>query len=140
MATVREIIAVIQGHALTAGAKQAPVDPPEGNAGFPFSVCYIGSSTILVEAQSQRRDIVVLNLDFHIARAHLPMDVQAALSFYESFPDLLVNDPLLAGTSSGITFGREAGIGVAFGGMEYAGIETIGFRFTIPVKIRSATA
>jgi len=139
MATVREIIAKIQAHAITAGANEAPTDPPESNAGFPFSVCYIASGTIGAEAQGQRRDLLSLNLDYHLARQNLPTAIEQSLAFYESFPDLLINDPMLGGTASALNMGREGNIGVQYGGMEYAGVKTIGFRFSIPVKIRSAT-
>jgi len=140
MATLREAISAIQAHAITAGAQEAPTDPTESNVKFPFSVCYPSTGTIGGEAQAQRRDLVNLFLDYHVARQLLPQDVQTALTFYEAFPDLLINDPTLGGNVSALNMGRDNGISFQFGQMEYAGIDTIGFRFTIPVKVRSATA
>lgn len=140
MATVRQAIAALQAHAITAGAKEAPNDPPESNVAFPFAVCYMTTANIEVEAYAQRRDIVTLVLDYHWCRELLPLDIQAVMPFYESFPDLLINDPTLGGTVDTIRFGKDSSISVQFGGMEYAGQKTIGFRFSIPVKIRSAAA
>jgi hypothetical protein len=135
--TLRDAITRIQTHAATAGAYEAPVDPPEGNAGFPFSVCYPGSGTIRTETQGARRELSSLVLDYHLNRQNLPTEVQTAEAFLEAFPDLLIDDPTLNGSVETIRF--DEGIAYQFGQMEYAGVETIGFRFSIPVKLRRAT-
>jgi len=136
MGTVRQAIAVLQTHAITAGAREAPTDPPEGNAGFPFSICYPDNGTIFGESSGARRDIINLVLDYHLSRQNLPLNVQAALSFLETFPSLLVGDPTLGATVDTIIL--DTGISFNFGKMEYGSLQTIGFRFTIPIKIRRA--
>jgi len=140
MATLRQAITVIQTHAISAGAREAPTDPPEGNAGFPFSVCYPNSGVTHGESSLARRDLVELYLDVHLSRQNLPLNVQAALSFWEAFPDYLIEDPTLGGTVDTINLGKDGGIRFIFGNMTYASVETIGFRFTIPVKLRRSTA
>lgn len=139
MATLRTVISAIQAHALTAGAKEAPTDPTEAANVFPFSVCYPETGSIGAEAQGQRRDLTTLVLDLHVARALLPDDIQGALPFYESFPDLLINDPTLGGTVSTINMSADSRITWEFGEMTYAGQPTLGWRFHIPVKLRSAS-
>lgn len=133
--TLRAAITQLQTHALAAGASEAPIDPPEGNAGFPFSVCYPSTGTIRLEGANTRRDLHSLFLDFHLSRQNLPTDVEAAEVFLEAFPDLLINDPTLGGAVDTIRF--DEGITYQFGNLSYGSLETIGFRFTIPVKIRS---
>ncbi|MCZ2078370.1 MAG: hypothetical protein LC130_25645 [Bryobacterales bacterium] len=135
--TLRAAITQLQVHALASGAQEAPVDPPEGNAGFPFSVCYPGSGTIKSETYNVRRDLASVVLDYHINRQNLPTDVEAVESFLEAFPDLLINDPTLGGAVDTIRF--DEGISYQFGEMEYAGVPTVGLRFTIPVKLRRTT-
>jgi len=135
MASLREAIAAIQAHAITAGAREAPVDPPESNVGFPFAVCYPNSGLVKGLRVSARVDTVDLFLDVHLSRQNLPLNVQAALSFWEKFPDLIIEDNILGGTVENIDL-MNAGMKFVFGNMSYAGIDTIGFRFTIQVKIR----
>ena len=136
--TLRTAIIAIQAHAITAGAKEAPSDPPENNAGFPFSLCYPSDGTIMVESYGSRRDVLNLFLDYHVARQNLALNVQKALDFYERFPTLLINDLTLGGTVDTIVF-EEGKLKWVFGGMEYGGLATIGYRFTIPVKMRRTT-
>jgi hypothetical protein len=135
--TLRAAITAIQAHAHTAGAYETPVDPPEGNAGFPFAVCYPNSGTIRSETKGARRELDSLVLDYHLSRQNLPTDVQTAEAFLEAFPDLLINDPTLGGSVETIRF--DEGVSYQFGSMTYAALDTIGFRFTIPVKLRRAT-
>lgn len=134
---LRDAILRVQVHAKSAGAQDAPDDPTEGAGVFPFSVCYPNAGTIEGEAVGARKDLIDLYLDYHLTRQNLPVDVQAALAFLEAFPSYLINDPTLNGTVDTILIGKdESKIRFVFGKMEYAGQETIGFRFTIPVKLR----
>lgn len=129
---MRNIIAKIQAHALTAGAKEAPTDPVESNVRFPFSACYPGTGRIMAGASETRKDIDSFVLALHVNRAHLPIDVKTAETFYDAFGALLVADPTLGGTVNTILL--DEGIGWEFGNMKWGGLETVGFKFTIPVK------
>lgn len=139
MAFLRSIAAAIQAHAVTAGSAEAPTDPLEKNILFPFSMCYIVSGDISAEAQAQRRDITVFVLEYHVARVMLPNDIATALEFYDSFPNLIINDPTLGDTCV-VQLGIDNHIKWKFGKMDFAGQQTVGFQFFIPVKIRSGTA
>lgn len=130
---IRNVIIKLQAHAKTAGAKEAPTDPDETAFQFPFTACYPGSASIEQGPGGGRKDIVNFELSFHVNRVNLPIDIQQVESFYDAFPTLLVNDPTLGGTVNTIVF--DEGIKMEFGKMKWADTETIGMKFTIPVKI-----
>jgi len=138
--SITAAVAILQSYAShedlgTAKAKDAPSSPTENAGGFPFSVCYVGTAKITGESAQSRKDIVVLYLDYHISRNLLPSDVNTALAFYAKFPDFLIDDPTLGNTVDTIMF--DQGIEAQFGELTLAKTKTIGWRFKIPVKIRT---
>ena len=134
---LRDAIIALQAHAATAGANEYPDDPVEANVAWPFSVCYPATGRITAESSGIDKALHTLWMDVHVNRQDLPTDVQTMLSFMEAFLPLLVDDPTLGGAVQTILMGEEAPITYQFGEMEYAGVKTVGFRFTITVKIRS---
>lgn len=117
---------------------EAPPMPPEGNAGFPFCVCYPGNGNVTTETIQVRKDLATVFMDFHMGRENLPVNVEAALLFYDEFPTRLIADPTLDGTVSTIVLdGEGGGIGWQFGELSYATVKTIGYRFTINLKLRT---
>lgn len=130
---ISSAIARVQVHALAAGAKEAPTHPTETNVQWPFSVCYPGNGSIVQGPGGGRKDLAVIFLDVHFNRVNLPLDVQAAETFYDAFGALLIADPKLNGTVATIRF--DEGIEWEFGEMKWAKQETLGFRFKIPVKM-----
>ncbi len=132
---IRDVIIKLQAHALAAGAKQAPTDPTETTIDWPFSVCLPGSSTITQGAGGTAKDLISFELSLHVNRVDLPVDVKAVEAFYDAFKGLLVGDPTLGGTVNTIRY--DEGIKMEFGAMKWADIDTVGMRFTIPVKMES---
>lgn len=132
---LRDAIAKLQAYALLSGAKEAPTDPTEGAVEFPFSVCYPSTGTVNGEAGKGRKDITTLFLDFHVARNNLPVDMQVVLTFFEKFPDYLIDDCRLGGAVDTIVFDNP-GLTFQFGEMKYADLKSVGIRFSIPVKMK----
>ena len=132
---VRDPIVKLQAHAVTAGAKEAPTDATETNVRWPFSVCYPGKAKCTQGAGGSRKDIVRYELALHVNRVHLPIDIKTVAAFYDAFITLLIADPKLGGTVNTILL--DEGIDMEFGKMEWAGIETLGMKFTIPCKMES---
>ena len=134
--SLRSAIIQIQTYAKSCGVESAPDDPIDSNTIFPFSIAYAdGPNTIIGQAKSDRKDIITIFLDVHFALQMLPENVQQAISFYDDFPDYIINYPTLNDTVDTVVL--DDGIKCEFGSMEYAGTKTIGWRFSIPVKIRS---
>lgn len=139
---LKNVFQALQVHAVAAngtagGGLSAPQFPPEGIAEFPFTAVYPRTGTILGEASEARRDLVDIYFEYHLARQNLPVDVETALNFFENFPNRLIADPTLGGTVSTIVMDRDTGgIRWEFGEMSYMSLKTIGYRFTITVKLR----
>ena len=112
--TLAAAIAALQAHALTAGASEAPDLPTETNITWPFSVCYPGSGKIIGESAGMEKDLIT--------------------AFLEAFKPLLIADPTLGGTVQTIVMDNAQPIRFEFGRMSYAGVETLGFRFSIILK------
>jgi hypothetical protein len=119
------------------GVKAAPATPPENLSGeFPFSVCYPSEGTWTEAVQGMKEALHFIVIELHLQRGALPYDVAAALNFADSVPNALFSalSTRFSGTIN--TFGR---IRYTFGAMEWGGIKTIGWRWTLEdVKIQSA--
>ena len=134
--SLRNAIIQIQTYAKSAGVESAPDDPTETGIIFPFSIGYAGKPNVIKgQAKSDRKDLITIFLDVHFALQLLPDNVQQAIAFYDAFPDYIINDPTLSGTVDTVVL--DEGISAEFGSMKYGTQETIGWRFKIPVKIRT---
>ena len=113
--------------------KNAPQDPPESSAAFPFAVSFPfeGTMSAISSGYWESHDIIVTEI--HISRQNLPVDMQAIWPFVDSFPKAVKGDPTLDGNCQLVD-----SIGHSFGKLDYFQTETIGFRFTISLK-RSGT-
>lgn len=110
------------------GVKEAPTYPPEAANQFPFSVSYVPPSagSWHVESAGFSHLLVTLVTEIHVARTNLPKDMATALPYGELFLQALLNDQTLSGAVDTI-----AAVGVEYGRMEWGGVETIGWRFTL---------
>jgi hypothetical protein len=129
MATLQQAIDEIQTAILSlAGIRDAPSQPPEAMNAFPFVVCY--PRTGIWEAQTPETKIGLHNLvvELHVARKDLPRDVEKALAYSESIPNVILLR-FKDGTFTAIQMFDA--ITYEFLTMGWAGIDTIGFRFTI---------
>jgi len=127
-------ISRIQVHAKSAGAKSAPDKVTEQAGIFPFAVAYLARFTISVDDATSSRDIYTIFAELHIGRTNLGEAVSRGYTVLEALRPLLQGDPTLNSQVNTIVFP----ITGSFGRMEWNGVETVGFRLEIPVKVRAA--
>lgn len=134
--SLQAAIAQLQTYALTlAGVKTAPAYAPDGVGPFPFVVSYPGEGEWTPEDASGKRNLHRIKTEIHVARAgDLPKALEAVIPYNELFGNKICANPTLAGTVATVVFP----ITYTFGPMAWGGVQTIGYRFTIPIKIRSA--
>lgn len=123
-------IAALQAHALAIGLAAAPNTPPENAAVFPFSAAYEDSGELIQQSYKWGYDKAVIAVEFHIAHRVLNINVTQAYALRDAFMRRLISDPRLGGGCE--TTNR---ISRQFGRMEYNGVETVGYRWLIEVKI-----
>jgi len=140
MATLQQVIDAIQDDlgALT-GIREAPDEAPESMNLFPFVVVYPSSGEWRSDTPGGKIGLHTLTVELHVARKDLPRDIQKAMAYSESIPNVLlktvatVGGDLFDGTIQ--TFDR---ITYTFGPLGWAGVDTLGFRFQIVgVKMQS---
>jgi hypothetical protein len=112
-----------------AGIRQAPTNPPESSAMFPFAVSYAKSGTETPQSAGWSVSLHTLVCEIHCQRSNLPLSVAQALPLYELFAAAVLADPTLAGTVQTTNQLR-----YTFGGMKYADVPTIGYQIEIDVK------
>lgn len=110
----------------------APDYMEEKAAKFPFWATWAGEGAWNSESEGMTKGLLSIRVELHVERKHLPSAVKEAMKYVEAFPKLILADATLGGTVS--TSGE-----IQFSGLVplgYAGVETIGFRWTIrDVKI-----
>ncbi len=132
-------IARLQYHAGSlSGIKEAPAAPPESANEFPFAVAYPARGNWFNPA-GWAKGLHTIFVEIHCARGILPTAVTQALAYVESFPNAVMNDPTLNSTVDTIILSEEdGGIPYTFGRLEWGGVQTIGMRFEVTVKIQSS--
>lgn len=116
-----------------AGIKSAPSTAPEAAGAFPFAVAYPRSGTLTINSYSWGTLLHTIYVEIHVARTLLPAAIDQALPYVESFASALVADPTLEAAVDTVN-----GIRFTFGKMEWGGVETLGWRFEVDVKIKTA--
>ena len=116
------------------GIRAAPHEPPESLNVYPFCVAYAGSGSWEYGPMGDKKGIQNIVLELHVARKDLARDIAAAMAYCESIPNAIMADPTLGGTVNTIS----GPIVYTFGALSWAGTDTLGFRWTIPVKLQSA--
>jgi hypothetical protein len=129
--TIEAAIQDLQDKLLSlSGMKSAPDSPPEGAGAFPFAVTYERTGTLTLNSYGWSTDIVTLWCEIHVSRAILPRAVEQAMSFRDPLLKLIIADPTLGDTVSTVLELRRV-----FGRLEWGGIETVGYRFEIDIKV-----
>lgn len=133
--TVNAAILDLQSKALAlSGMKYAPDSPPEATSAFPFAVSYEASGNLQLRSSGYADDLATIFTEFHVSRQILPKAIETAMAFRDPFLKSIIADPTLGGTVSTIV-----SINKNFGFLEWAKIETVGYRFSITVKVRLTT-
>lgn len=116
------------------GVAAAPDQPTEATAAFPFAMTYERNGDMALHSAGFADQLVYINTEIHIANQMLPASIRLALTFRDPFIKALMNDPQLGGSISTIQT-----IAWTFGRMEWAGTETVGYRFSLYVKVPIAS-
>jgi hypothetical protein len=112
------------------GVKSAPQDVSELDGGFPFIVTYPRTGEFKLHSAGVQNDLHAAYTELHVSRALLGAGIDQAVEIAEAFADALWADPKLGGKVQSLNK-----ISYEFGGLSWAGIDTIGFRFTVEFKI-----
>lgn len=119
------------------GIKIAPLRPLESFSDFPFSVCYASSGVIEFGSAQDKKGLHTLVVELHVARKDLPDDIQAAMGYGDSIPNLLMSK-LINDNNWNHTIDTFKRISYTFGAMSWGEVSTLGFRFRVEeVKILS---
>jgi len=129
--TLASAIAAVQTKAgALSGIKAAPTNPPESANQFPFAVSYPRTGRAEFASAGWANYFHTLFCEIHISRQLLPQAIATALPYAELLPSAIMADPTLGGTVNEV---RE--VRYTFGRLEWGGVDTIGFRFEIDVKL-----
>lgn len=135
MATQEDAIKAVQDKILTvSGINAAPDYAPEQLGGaFPFSVAYPSTGNHSAAVPGVRKFLGSIIIEIHVARKHLPTDIQSVIGFGDSIPAALLADPTLGGVIN--TF---SDIDQEFVELNWGDTQTLGYRFTMNgVKIET---
>ena len=135
MASIRDAVAQIQENVdAVSGMRAAPTDPPESIRYFPFAVSYLEGGTWEVGPAGIKTGLHTIVCEVHVARKNdLAREVKKAMDYSDNIPNDLLDDITLGGTVETIVEMR-----YDFGPMGWGGVDTVGFRFYITVKMQSA--
>lgn len=117
------------------GIRKAPDEPPEDMSVFPFAVAWPGETRHEYNVPGERKTLMNIVLELHVARKDLPRDYATLIPYADSIPNAIMDDQTLGGVVD--TFWR---IDVAeLGILNWNTVQTIGYRFTlVDVKLRTA--
>jgi hypothetical protein len=133
--TIQAAITNLQAKALAlTGVKAAPDKPPEGTGAFPFAVSYERSGTMVLRSANFADDLATIFTEVHVSRQILPVAINTAMALRDPFLVSIRDDPTLGGSISTVREVRRT-----FGRLEWGGIETIGYRFEIDIKVTVAS-
>lgn len=129
--TIQGAIADLQTTWLAiSGVKSAPTDPPEMANQFPFAVTYENNGKLAQWSAVFGHELATINSELHLTRQNLPSAVSAAMGYRDSFLRAVMADPTLGGNVSTTT-----DISWEFARLDYGDVQTIGYRFSIGVKV-----
>ena len=116
------------------GVKNAPNEPPETTDNFPFVATFPGTGEVGAVAHGDKRGLHNVNIELHVTRKDLPLDMRKAVPFVDLITDKLLSERQAAEFTEFDTFGS---ISYEFAPMAWGNVETLGYRFTInELKIR----
>lgn len=135
MSTIQEIVAAVQTvvGGIT-GIRQAPAEPPDSMAAFPFAVCmphrgHYQQDTPGCGIAGEH----IIRLEIHTGRKNARTDYLAIIPYVDSVPAALLANTDLSGT----VYVNEA-ITYEFGPLTWNGLPTIGWRFDLHFRTRAA--
>ena len=134
MATLQEAIDRVQALVgALSDIREAPDEPPETMAVFPFAVAYALRGRWDFPSASWAIGYHTIILELHVARVDLARDVQQSMAYSESIPNALIGDITLNSTVDTIT-----SISYTYGPLGWGDVKTFGWRYEIEVKQKRA--
>lgn len=136
--SLQSVIAQMQTYMLTLdNVLAAPDKPPEQMHLFPFVVTFARRGTWKLAPAETKTGLHTIHIEVHVARVDLPYDVQAAMQYSDSVPELLMSK-LLNDNQWNDTIDTFGDIDYEFGVLGWAKINTLGFRFIVKdVKVQT---
>lgn len=111
------------------GIKAAPDNPTEIEVAYPFAMTYERSGEMLLQSAGWSTPYTEVWSELHLSRTLLPQAIADALGYRDQFLEKIRDDPTLGGNCQ--TVDRVSWV---FGNVTWAGIENIGYRFTMRIK------
>ncbi len=124
---IKQVQVIVSG---ISGIKKAPQYPPEKMSEYPFAIAFPGNGTFTPDASGTKRGLHTITLEVHTARKNMAQDIAAVIDYGESVSSALLNNLRLNSTVDTIN-----GVGYQFGPLGYDTVPTIGYTFSIDVKI-----
>lgn len=112
------------------GIRGAPSTPPDQINAFPFAVAYPASGDWQRTRPGTREGTQKIICEVHFSRVNLAEDVREALPYGDLVAEKLLNHLTLSGT----VFDVER-VDWTFGPMRWGAVDTIGWRFTVSVRM-----
>lgn len=134
---VDEIMADLR--ALT-GIAGAPDEPPNKIAQYPFIIGFVSDGEWRSDIPGNMIGLLTVTVELHLARTDLARNINEAMGYCVAVPNALLKP---VATSDGDSFNHKIEtldrIPFTFGPMEWAGVQTIGFRWRVQgVKVQMA--
>ena len=134
MTLIADVITAIQDIVTgISGIREAPAEPPEELSVFPFAVCYPGTGEFEEKTAGCMVGEHIIRLEIHVARKYLRTDYLNVIDYVETIPLALLNNKTLNATVD-----INERIRYSFESLGWNGMETIGWRFEIACRTRTA--
>lgn len=116
------------------GVKNAPNEPPENTENFPFVAVFPGTGLIRAEGHGDKTGLHNIDIELHVKRKDLPIDIRIATPFINSIANQILSDRQNGNYSHINTFGD---ITYEFSPLMWGATKTLGYRITVnDVKLR----
>lgn len=116
------------------GVKSAPNEPPDNTESYPIAVTVPGNGTYMVESHGSQRGLHNVEIQLHVKRKDLPIDMRTATPFIDRIVDKLFFERQASNFSTFDTFGD---ITYEFTTFKWGEQGTLGYVITLnDLKIR----
>lgn len=116
------------------GVKNAPNEPPENTENFPFVAVFPGTGEIEALARGDKKGLHNIDIELHVKRKDLPIDMRVATPFIDKIADQILSDRQNNNYTHINTFGA---ITYEFAPLAWGATQTLGYRVTVNnVKLR----
>jgi len=116
------------------GVKNAPNEPPENTANFPFVSTFPGTGSISAKGYGDKTELHNIEIELHVKRKDLPIDMRTAVPFITDIVDKILSKRQDGAFTAFDTFGD---ITYEFAPLAWGETQTLGYRITLnDVKIR----